>query len=393
MNLKSKLPNISTTIFSVMTKLAADVKAINLGQGFPDFAPAEELIALVNQAMLDGHNQYPAMPGVLALRQQIAAKIGALYGAHYDVDEEITVTSGATEALMTSIQALVNNGDEVIVIEPYYDLYVPAVQLAGGTPVIVPMDVPNETQDSYSIDWNKIEDAISRRTRLIIVNSPHNPTGSVFSEDDLVALETLAEKYQLIVLSDEVYEHIVFGSTSHLSCSSRAKLRDRSVVISSFGKTYHTTGWKLGYCVAPKALMIEIRKVHQFTVFTAPSPFQIAMAKFMVDPSSYQQLPEFYRAKRDYLSDGLQNTKFRPLASKGTFFTVVDYTAVSDLLEHDFCVALAKQHGVAAIPLAAFYASSSAKSSNHGLIRLCFAKHESTLDEALDRLANVQQVL
>lgn len=279
MNIESKLPNVGTTIFTVMSQLATEHNAVNLGQGFPDFNPDERLINLTTEAMKNGYNQYPPMAGIAPLRQAISNKIFDLYQHRYSPDTEITVTAGATEALMISIQALVKPGDEVIVIEPMYDLYVPAIELAGGRPVLVQMTVPKTPEESYRIDWNKVENALTEKTRLLILNTPHNPTGMTLNTNDLNALENLLERYPFYVLSDEVYEHIVFENKPHLGMSSRPNLANRSVVVSSFGKTYHITGWKIGYCAAPLDLMKEIRKVHQFTVFTVTSPMQVALAQ------------------------------------------------------------------------------------------------------------------
>jgi len=389
MSLTSRLPNVGTNIFTLMSQLALDHQAINLGQGFPDFTPDPVLLELVNQAMHDGHNQYPAMAGVPALRHEIAKKIQSLYGHQYDETTEITVTSGATEALMSSLLALVHPGDEVIVIQPFYDLYIPGIQLAGGTPVIVSMEPPSRTTPRYSVDWQRVEAAITQRTRMLVLNFPHNPTGIVLTEGDLNALEALVEKHGILLLCDEVYEHITFDGRKHLSIASRPALVQNAVIVSSFGKTYHITGWKVGYCTASAAIMAEIRKVHQFIVFTVSSPFQFALARYMANPLSYTQLAAFYEKRRAYLLNGLQKTRFRPLSSEGTFFLLADYSAVSDLPETDFARWLTTEHGVTAIPVSAFYTDPAAQQSNHGLIRLCFAKEDQTLDLAIQRLARV----
>jgi len=390
MKLTSKLPQVGTTIFTVMSQLAVDHGAVNLGQGFPDFDPDPELIRLVHQAMLDGHNQYPSMMGVPSLRQAIVEKIEALYGHRYDPATEITVTSGATEALMISIQALVHPGDEVIVIEPVYDLYLPAIELAGGKPVVVPMLAPDRDHPRYRVDWQRVSDAINDKTRLLILNFPHNPTGIVLSENELDFLEDLVERTGVMILSDEVYEHIVFDGRRHESLARREKLAAHAVVVSSFGKTYHTTGWKLGYCAAPAAITREIQKVHQFTVFTVSSPMQHGLAQFMRNPETYLNLASFYQARRDYLFDGLAaQTRFKPLSSEGTFFLLADYRDISDEAELAFARRLTTEHGVTAIPMAAFYAQPNAPESNHCLIRLCFAKQNATLDRALERFALV----
>jgi len=387
MNLESKLPNVGTTIFTVMSQLAAEQQAINLGQGFPDFNPDPRLLNMVSEAMAAGHNQYPPMPGILALREEIAAKVHRLYGASYDPLTEITVTSGATEALMASIQAFVKTGDEVVVIEPFYDLYLPAIELAGGVPVVVPMQAPDASHSTYRVDWQRVRDAISPAARMLMLNFPHNPTGIAMSEADLDALEGIVRDTGIMLLADEVYEHIIFDGRSHQSVARRELLAAHSVVISSFGKTYHTTGWKIGYCCAPQALTAEIRKVHQFMVFTVPSPMQYALARYMQDPAPYLGLADFYQAKRDRLHAGLATTRFQPLPSEGTFFLLARYDAISKLPEAEFARWLTLEHGVAVIPVSAFYRQPDAAASNHQIVRFCFAKQDATLDEAIARLA------
>lgn len=385
----SKLPDVGTTIFTVMSRLAVERQAINLGQGFPDFNPDSRLIALVDEAMKAGHNQYPFMPGVAPLRQAIADKTLALYGHAYHPDTEITVTSGATQALMTAIMACVHPGDEVVVIEPCYDSYVPSIRLAGGVPVPVSLRAPQADDPYYRVDWNRVRDAITARTRLLLINFPHNPTGTVLGDADLDALETIVAETGVILLSDEVYEHIVFDGVAHASIARRPALAARAILVSSFGKTFHTTGWKLGYCCAPAALTAELRKVHQFMVFTVSSPMQFAIAEYLKDPLPYVGLPAFYQAKRDRLFKGLQDTRFRPLPSPGTFFMLADYSAISDLPEADFAKWLTTEHGVAVIPIAAFYGQPDAPASNRQMIRFCFAKQDATLDAALERLQRV----
>lgn len=389
MQIVSKLPEIGTTIFTVMSKMALEHQSINLGQGFPDFNPDQKLLALVSDAMNAGHNQYPYMPGVEALRQVIADKVSALYRKQYDKDSEITVTSGATEAIMAAVTAVVHPGDEVIVIEPCYDCYVPAIRLAGGTPVRVSMRPPESLNDTFQVDWNKVSDAVTPRTRMIILNFPHNPTGAVLKAEDLDALEQIVSNTNILLLSDEVYEHIVFAPQGHLSLSGRDSLAERSFIISSFGKTTHTTGWKVGYCCAPSKLTTELRKVHQFMVFTVPSPFQHALAEYTANSETYRKLPDFYRAKRDRLKQGLLNTKFRPLECPGTFFLLADYSEISDLNESDFSIWLTKEHGVTVIPVAAFYGDPLSDTSNHKIVRFCFAKQDATLDKAVDQLMNL----
>lgn len=389
MKLDSKLPDVGTTIFTVMSQLATEHKSVNLGQGFPDFNPDDRLVELTFNAMKAGHNQYPPMSGVDMLRTNVAKKIATLYGHTYNPNTEITITSGATEALMVTIQALIRAGDEAIVIEPMYDLYVPAIELAGGKAVSVSMKVPTSPKETYSIDWNDVESAITSKTRLLILNTPHNPTGMTLSEADLDALEVLLKKYPFFVISDEVYEHIVFDDKSHVSLSSRQGIAERTVVISSFGKTYHVTGWKIGYCVAPDYLMTEIRKVHQFTVFTVNTPMQIALAQFMSDPSTYTGLAKFYEQKRNYLINGLAHTRLQAWRADSTFFLLANYKALADVDENTFVRWLTIEKGVTAIPMAAFYREPMAKASNNHMIRLCFAKHEHTLDAALERLTSL----
>lgn len=387
--IESKLPDVGTTIFTVMSKLAADTGAINLGQGFPDFNADPALLHLVSQAMAQGHNQYPYMPGIAPLRAAISDKVASLYGRRYDADTEITVTSGATEALMATVLCAVQAGDEVVVIEPCYDSYLPSIRLAGGVAVPVPLRAPTQADPYYRVDWQKVRDAITPRTRLLMLNFPHNPTGAVLTQADLDTLEDIVRDTRVLLSSDEVYEHIVFDGQPHVSLASRPALAERAFVISSFGKTYHTTGWKIGYCCAPRQLSAELRKVHQFMVFTVPSPMQFALAEFMRDPKPYLELPAFYQAKRDRLSQGLAKTRFRPLPSPGTFFLLADYSEISRQNEADFARDLTVRHGVTVIPVSAFYQKPDAAESNHRIVRFCFAKKDATLDAALERLAQV----
>jgi len=385
----SKLPEIGTTIFSTMSKLANDQQAINLGQGFPDFDPDPRLTALVSQAMADGHNQYCPMPGIPSLRQAIANKIHTLYGQVYDPDTEVTVTSGATEALLSSILCAVGPGDEVIVIEPCYDCYVPAIRLAGAIPVAVPMRTPTDADPYYRVDWQHVHDAITPRTRLLILNFPHNPTCAVLSDIDLDCLQDIVHNTRVLLISDEVYEHIVFDGRQHHSVARRPELAKRTFLISSFGKTYHTTGWKIGYCCAPVALTAELRRVHQFVVFSVSSPMQQGLATYLEDPQPYLQLAAFYQAKRDRLSQGLAHSRFQMLPSAGTFFMLGSYQQISDLPEAEFARWLTVTHGVAVIPVCALYLRPQASASNHGLVRFCFAKSDDTLDRAIERLCQV----
>jgi methionine transaminase len=389
MQLISKLPDIGTTIFTIMSKMALDHNAINLGQGFPDFNTDPKLLQLVNEAMLAGHNQYPYMPGIDPLREAIRDKVSNLYKHTYNKDTEITVTSGATEAIMAAVLATVHSGDEVIVIEPNYDSYVPAIRLAGGIPVRVSMDPPSSLTETFKVNWSLVADAVTSKTRMIMVNFPHNPTGAVLTSDDLDELEAIVDGTDVLILSDEVYEHIIFAPQGHLSLASRPALAKRSFVISSFGKTTHTTGWKIGYCCAPPELTNELRKVHQFMVFTVASPLQHALAHYTRDASTYLNLPGFYQSKRDRLAHGLTQTRFKPYACPGTFFMLADYSAISDLPEAEFSIWLTKEHGVTVIPVSAFYANPDANDSNHCLVRFCFAKNDDTLDRALERLKKV----
>lgn len=389
MQLQSKLPDVGTTIFTVMSKMASDHQAINLGQGFPDFNTDPKLLQLVCDAMNEGHNQYPYMPGIKSLREAIAQKVSNLYQHEYDVETEVTVTSGATEALMAALLSSVHNGEEVIVIDPCYDSYVPGIRLAGGLPIRVPMTIPSGPHETFRINWDLLAKAISAKTRAIILNFPHNPTGAVLSVEDLDRLEQLVDGTDILLISDEVYEHIVFAPQGHLSLASRPKLVARTFVISSFGKTTHTTGWKVGYCCAPATLTKELRKVHQFLVFTVPSPFQHALAKYTSDASTYEALPTFYRAKRDRLMQGLQRSRFKPHVCPGTFFMLADYSAIADMPEQDFAIWLTEKHGVTVIPLSAFYADAKQASSNHHLVRFCFAKSDDMLDEAITKLSKV----
>ncbi len=376
--LKSRLPDVGTTIFSVMSALAAKHGAVNLGQGFPDFDGAPKLVDAVAAAMHAGHNQYPPMSGVPALRQRLSEKIEQLYGHRYDPDTEITITAGATQGILTAVLALVGPGDEVIVFEPCYDSYGPAITLAGANVVRVPLD-----PRSFRIDFDRLRAALSPRTRAVIVNTPHNPSGTVWSVADRRALAELLAPTDVLVLSDEVYEHMVFDGQSHASASGDPQLAARSLVISSFGKTYHVTGWKVGHVAAPAPLMAEFRKVHQFNVFTVNTPMQHALAAYMADPEPYLQLPAFYQRKRDRFRAGLAGTRFDLLACAGTYFQCVDYSRISDLPDQAFCEWLTIEAGVAAIPLSAFYETPPGQK----VVRFCFAKKDDTLDEALRRLA------
>ena len=378
--LKSRLPQVGTTIFTVMSALAQETGAVNLGQGFPDFDCDPALPGCVTDAMHEGLNQYPPMTGVPALRERVAAKIEALYGHRYDAASEITVTAGATQAILTIILACVHPGDEVIVLEPCYDSYAPNIELAGGRVVRVPL-----TPGTFRPDFARIQAAISPRTRMLLINSPHNPSATTWTRAEMLQLEALLAPTDVLLLSDEVYEHMVFDGAPHVSASSLPALAARSFVVSSFGKTFHVTGWKVGTVAAPAALMAEFRKVHQFNVFTVSTPMQHGLARYMADPKPYLQLPAFYQRKRDLFLRGLQATRLRPLHTQGSYFQLVDYSAVSSLPEADFCQWLTREVGVAAIPLSAFYEGG----FEQKLARLCFAKKDETLLAALERLSKL----
>ena len=378
--LTSRLPQVGTTIFTVMSALAQQHGAVNLGQGFPDFEGDPALLDAVTTAMRAGHNQYPPMPGVPALRETVSAKLATLYGASFDPGTEITITAGATQAILTTILALVHPGDEVIVLDPCYDSYEPNILLAGATPVHVPL-MPG----SFRPDFDRIAAAIGPRTRAIIINTPHNPSATVWRDDDMRALATLLEPTQVLVISDEVYEHMVFDGALHQSVARFPELASRSVIVSSFGKTYHVTGWKVGFVAAPAVLMNEFRKVHQFNVFTVNTPMQHALAAYMADPDPYLELPAFYQRKRDLFRAGLAGTRLKLMPSEGSYFQCVDYSGASDKTELEFSRWLTQEVGVAAIPLSAFYADG----REQGLVRFCFAKKDETLQTALDRLASL----
>lgn len=382
--LNSRLPAVGTTIFTVMSALAAEVGAVNLGQGFPDFDCDPELVNAVTRAMQGGHNQYPPMPGVPALRQAMAAKMQALYGLRCDANTEITVTAGATQAILTAVLAVVHPGDEVIVLEPCYDSYVPNIELAGGKVVRVPL-VPG----TFRPDFDTIAAAITPRTRALMINSPHNPSGQVWSAEDMRRLEELLAPTDVLLISDEVYEHMVYDGQQHQSAARFPGLAARAFIISSFGKTYHVTGWKVGTVVAPAALTAEFRKVHQFNVFTVNTPMQHALATYMADPAPYLQLSDFYQRKRDLFRDGLAQTRFRLLPGQGTYFQCVGIenlaVAERDLPEGEFCQWLTREIGVAAIPLSAFYGNG----FDQKVVRFCFAKKDDTLKAALERLARL----
>jgi methionine transaminase len=376
-DITSKLPNVGTTIFSVMSALAVEKNAVNLGQGFPDFDCDPALVNAVIRAMQSGFNQYPPMAGVPVLREAVASKISALYGHGYSANTEITITAGATQAIFTAILAVVHAGDEVIVLEPCYDSYVPNIELAGGKAVRVHL-----SPGSFRPDFARIAAAITPKTRAILINSPHNPSGTVWTAQEMKQLEALLAPTKVLLISDEVYEHMVFDGHSHQSAASFPGLAERAFVVSSFGKTFHVTGWKVGYVAAPAFLSQEFRKVHQFNVFTVNTPMQYALADYLADPAPYVNLPAFYQAKRDLFRSGLAHTRFKLLPCEGTYFQSVDISDVSPLGEADFCKWLTSEVGVAAIPTSAFYGNG----FDQHVVRFCFAKKTETLELALQKL-------
>lgn len=380
MTIISKLPNVKTTIFTVMSQLATEHKALNLSQGFPDFNGPQDLLDRVTHHMTIGHNQYAPMTGVPELRQAILGKISALYGAEVDVDQEITVTSGATDALFTAIATIVNLGDEVIVFDPAYDCYEPAIDLAGGKTIHIPMQSPD-----FTIDWQQVRDSITDNTRAIIVNTPHNPSGTTLSMDDIKALQAIVADFDLTLISDEVYEHIIFDGEPHLSLLRFPDLAARAFVISSFGKTYHVTGWKIAYCIAPKAMSAEFRKVHQYVSFCTVAPMQFALADFLQSSPHHLELSDFYQAKRDRFRAGLEGSRLKLLPCAGTYFQMVDYSAISDLPDTELAHKLTIDEGIASIPVSVFYE----KPPMEPILRFCFAKSDETLDQATELLRSI----
>ena len=380
LSVASKLPDIGTSIFSVMTRLANEHGAINLSQGFPDFDCDPALVEAVTRAMRAGHNQYAPMPGVMTLREAIAAKVKACYGASVDPASEVVVTSGATAGLYATLTALVHPGDEVLLFEPCYDSYVPVIRLSGGTPVFVSLRYPD-----YRVDWDEVRRAMTPRTRLILVNTPHNPTGIAWTADDMAHLARIVDGTQVLIVSDEVYEHIIFDGRSHESILRHPNLRSRAVVISSFGKTFHTTGWKVGYAVAPAPLMTEVIRVHQFVTFTVHTPSQFAFAEFVARDLAAADLPAFYQGKRDQFLGLTAGSRFTPLACEGTYFQLMDYSAISRDGDRAMAEWLLKTHGVAAIPVSAFLN----KDTGGPVLRFCFAKKDATLSAAAERLRRI----
>jgi len=380
--IRSKLPATGTSIFSVMSALAQAHGAVNLGQGFPDYAIDPQLIDLVAAAMRAGHNQYPLSPGVMALREAISAKVLRLYGRAYDPGGEVTVTTGATQAIFTTIQALAHAGDEVIVFEPAYDSYIPAIRLAGATPVPLPLTVPG-----YGVDWDAVRDAISPRTRMILVNTPNNPGTGILSKADLSRFAEVTRGTDIVIVSDEVYEHMVYDGARHESLARNDELAARSVVIGSFGKTFHATGWKVGYALAPPEITAEIRRVHQFTVFTVNSAVQHGLAEFLRDPAHYERLPAFFTGKRDLLRGALADTPLDLLPCRGSYFQLATYARISKEPAAEFAQRLVREYGVATIPLSAFYQDG----TDHRVIRFCFAKRDETIHAAAERLRGLRE--
>ena len=380
MKIDSKLPHVGTTIFTRMSSLAVQYNAVNLGQGFPDFPMSEELVSLVNEAMKKGHNQYAHMNGYLPLREGLAEKAAYLYGASINPDTEITITPGGTYALYTAMTTVLQPGDEVIVFDPSYDCYIPTIELNRAIPIVIPLSFPH-----YKIDWNAVQKLVSPKTRMIIINSPHNPTGSVLSPNDIAELRKIVRDTNIIILSDEVYEHLIYDGLEHQSILKYADLLERSFVCFSFGKNYHCTGWKLGYCIAPAEYMNEFRKIHQFNCFSSDTPKQVALAEYVKRKEAYLNLKEIMQQKRDFFLQLMQSSKLTPLASYGSYFQCYSYAAYSNEPEMDFAIRLTKDHGVATIPVSAFYQNP----FDNKVLRFCFAKKDSTLEMAAGRLSKL----
>jgi methionine aminotransferase len=376
----SKLPQVGTTIFTVMSALANELGAVNLSQGFPDYDTSPELIELVNKAMKNGYNQYAPMAGVMALREEISRKTEKLYGAVYNPDTEITITAGGTQAIYTAITAVIHQNDEVIIFEPAFDCYAPAIKLAGGIVKSLELEPPD-----YCIQWDMVRRLINNRTKMIILNSPHNPTATILHQNDIEELLAIVKNMDVLILSDEVYEHLIYDGQTHHSMARYAELQQRSFVVASFGKPFHATGWKVGYCMAPAALMHEFRKVHQFLVFSVNAPIQVAIAEYLKNEQTYLGLREFFQQKRDYFREGLESTRFEILPCSGSYFQSVRYGRVTDEKDADFAIRLTKETGVASIPVSAFYSNN----TDYHVLRFCFAKRQETLDKAVDRLIKV----
>lgn len=379
-HINSKLPKVGTTIFTIMSQLANENKAINLSQGFPDFESSPELISLVNKAMKEGLNQYAPMAGIISLREEISKKTFSLYGVEYHPETEITITAGATQAIYTAIAATISEGDEVIIFTPAYDCYEPAIELNGGKTVFVKMLSPD-----YKINWEQVKKLINQRTKMIIINSPHNPTGTILSKEDMLAFEKIVSGTNILVISDEVYEHIIFDGEKHQSAAKFPGLAERSFIISSFGKTFHNTGWKTGYCIAPKNLMAEFRKAHQFIVFSANTPIQHAIAEFLKNENNYLSLASFYQQKRDFFAGLIKNSNFDILPTKGTYFQLLQYSKITDEEDTDFAIRLTKEYKIASIPVSVFYS----QKTKERVLRFCFAKKKETLLKAAEILNKI----
>jgi methionine transaminase len=389
-HIQSKLPNVGTTIFTVMSALAEQHGAINLSQGFPNFNSPADLLRLVSKYMKKGMNQYAPMAGAMVLREQLAVKIQDLYGLSVNPNTEITVTAGGTQGLFTAIAAFINAGDEVILIEPAYDSYAPSVELCGGKVIVYNLIPPSVEKPFYDIDWADFKNYITPKTRMIVINTPHNPTGKTLKVNDLQELEKITEGSNIIVLSDEVYEHLIYDKQEHQSVLRYPKLFKRSIASYSFGKTFHATGWKMGYVVGPEYLMQEFKKVHQFNVFSVNTPVQYAIAEFLQDADNYLSLPDFYQTKRDYFLSLMQGSRFRPIKSEGTYFQLFDYEAISNEKDVDFTKRMTTEYGVAAIPVSVFYSKNTeGVALDNRIIRLCFAKTNDMLEQAAERLVKL----
>ena len=376
----SKLPQVGTTIFTVMSGLANELGAVNLSQGFPDYETSPELIELVNQAMKNGYNQYAPMAGMMSLREEISKKTEKLYGAYYNPDTEITITAGGTQAIYTAITTVIHPNDEVIIFEPAFDCYAPAIKVAGGIVKSLELEPPD-----YKINWEMVKRLVNNRTRMIILNSPHNPTATILQKEDIEQLSAIVKNQDILILSDEVYEHLIYDGQSHLSMARYADLRQRSFIVASFGKPFHATGWKVGYCMAPAHLMNEFRKVHQFLVFCVNAPMQVGIAEYLKNEEHYLGLRGFFQQKRDYFRDALKSSRFELLPCSGSYFQSVRYGRISDEKDAELAIRLTKEIGVASIPVSAFYNMG----TDHHVLRFCFAKRQETLDKAVDRLIKV----
>lgn len=380
MQIKSKLPNVGTTIFSVMSQLAAKYNAINLSQGFPDYECSPQLVDLVNKYMKSGYNQYAPMPGILSLRERISEKQEKLHHAEYNPETEITITAGGTQAIFTSVACVIRPDDEVIIFEPAYDSYAPAVTVFGGKVMPMELNAPD-----YKIDWQQVRKLIGSKTRMIILNTPNNPTGITLNEEDMLELIDITRNTDILILSDEVYEHLVYDGKQHLSISFYPELKERSFITASFGKLFHTTGWKVGYCLAPEWLMKEFRKIHQFEVFSVNPPMQYAISEFLQDERNYLDLNTFFQVKKDFFYNLIKETRFDPLPCHGSYFLSVKYTRISDENDIELAMRLIKEFSVASIPVSAFYS----KGTDHKVLRFCFAKKQETLEKAVNKLAEV----